>query len=268
MIRSKRVRVAVIKGAIAALFALFLPGCVFTQELKVESVKTYPNREKIAMHVELHLSHELRNYVGEFRMGDPLLGDVYRMALGKALSKHAKMMTRSVFRDVSIVSNNAPAANSSAVSKSTKGLRGQRRGKRGKRGVPQDQSPDEAAERRTSGDASVAVAQDFTVETLSGQQSNADAILTLQVVQVRHEYRHEFVRLRVQIMTELEWTLTNTKNEIVWIKTIEGVGEAKTGLSMKELNKEGAEMSIEDVFFKSFEEFFASAEVRKFAASR
>lgn len=99
--------------------------------------------------------------------------------------------------------------------------------------------------------------------------SNTTAILTPRVVSVERAMG-VFAFSDMKTIIDLEWALTDLKDDLIWVQTIQGIGKAKTGniLSHKSEARKQGKRAIQDVFQKSVEAIMSSPEIRAFVESQ
>jgi len=102
-----------------------------------------------------------------------------------------------------------------------------------------------------------------------GAAGGVDGVLTPRVVSVERAMGATALS-NMKTIIDLEWALTDRQGKLIWVDTLQGVGEAKTGniFSHKSEGRKQGNRAIEDVFRKSAEAITGSREVRAFVDSR
>lgn len=104
---------------------------------------------------------------------------------------------------------------------------------------------------------------DLVNDNANDASTDAKLVFTPRVVSVERAIgMTAFSKSRIVI--DLEWKVTNAKGKLVWIQTIQGVGEANTGnmfTHKAEARKQG-KRAVEDLFKKSHEAIQRSPEIR------
>lgn len=190
------------KSLFVPLLVFFLLGCTMTEHLMVETLVSYPQKEKVDLHVALNVSDDLRNYVYEWRVGGPITGDRYQIHLGNILIGNIENLTRTVFKEVSVVT-----------------------------------------------------------KSISSEKPDVDAYLTPKVAFMSHVSEGRKIGAKIGV----EWSLTNHQNEVIWIKTIEGVGFSNPSFpTQKKASRKFTRSTIENLVSNSYKVFFSSEEIRRF----
>lgn len=176
-----------------------------TEHLRVETLVSFPQTEKVDLHVALNISDDLQKYVYEWRLGRGMFDNIYQVYLGNMLSKNIKNLTRTVFKKVSVVT-----------------------------------------------------------ESKHSEEPEVDAYLTPNVVFMSQVWKGGQIGVKIGV----EWSLINHQNEVIWVKTIQGVGFSNLSFfSQKKAGRKFTQSAIENLISKSYKALISSEEVRRFTAS-
>ncbi|MCK5270151.1 MAG: hypothetical protein KAJ46_05170 [Sedimentisphaerales bacterium] len=97
------------------------------------------------------------------------------------------------------------------------------------------------------------VFQDVVVTNGTEDSVKSDVILTPEVVflaKTQPAYGFQMVEMEINV----KWTLTNSKGKIIWIDTIEGIGQEKMGgpFSFEKNTRKQIRMAMENMFKNTY----------------